>query len=63
MKVASTLVKAFTVYADGREIYRADSYHNSLFRLPLDCTAQRLSIRFDETWGAEEIHLFSCDVS
>ena len=63
MKVASTLVKGFTVYADGREIYKTDSYHNSLFRLPLDCTAEKLSIRFDETWGADEVHLFSCDVT
>lgn len=62
VKVASTLVKRLRVEADGREIYSADELHHSLFRLPLDVTAQRLTLHFDETWGAEDVHLFSCDV-
>lgn len=62
MKVAKTLMKSFTVYLDGKEVYTTDSYHNSLFRLPLSQTASSVEIRFDETWGEDEVHLFSCDV-
>lgn len=62
VKVAATLVKRLRVEADGREIYSADELHHSLFRLPLDVTASRLTLHFDETWGADEVHLFACDV-
>ncbi len=62
VKVAATLVKSLRVEADGREIFAASDLHHSLFRLPLDVTASRLTIHFDETWGAENVHLFSCDV-
>ena len=62
MKVAKTLVKAFTVLIDGKEIYSTDTNHTSLFRLPLDVTASEIEIRFDETWGSETVHIFSCDI-
>jgi hypothetical protein len=62
MKVAKTLVKAFTVLIDGKKIYSTDTNHTSLFRLPLGITASEIEIRFDETWGSETAHIFSCDV-
>ena len=62
VKVAATLVKSLRVEADGREIFAASDLHHSLLRLPLDVTASRLTVHLDETWGAENVHLFSCDV-
>ena len=62
MKVAKTLVKAFSVYADDELIYSTDSYHNSRFTLHVGRELSTLSVRFDETWGEETVHLFSCDV-
>lgn len=62
MKVANTLVKAFSVYADGELIYSTDNYHNSRFTLPIERELSTLSVRFDETWGEETVHLFSCDI-
>ena len=62
MKVAKTLVKAFTVYVDGKEVYSTSTYHNALFRLPLGMQGREIEIRFDETWGSETVHVFSCDV-
>ena len=62
MKVAKTLVRTFTVFVDGREVYSTDKNHNALFRLPLGVTAKEIEIRFDETWGSSTAHIFSCDV-
>lgn len=62
VKVAATLVKSLRVEADGREIFAASDLHHSLLRLPLGVTASRLTLHFDQTWGADEVHLFSCDV-
>ena len=62
MKVAKTLVKAFSVYADDELIYSTNNYHNSRFTLHVGRELSTLSVRFDETWGEETIHLFSCDI-
>lgn len=62
LKVAATLVKRLRVEVDGRQIYADDECHHSLFRLPLDIDASQLTVYFDETWGADSVHLFSCDV-
>mgnify|MGYP001026285019 FL=1 len=63
VKVADTLVKSFTVECDGKIVYSTDNCHNSLVRIPLGLSARRVSIRFDETWGANKVHLFSADIS
>ncbi|MBR2370827.1 MAG: FAD-dependent oxidoreductase [Clostridia bacterium] len=63
IKVASTLVKAFEVIADGKTVYSTDMNHNSLVRINLTgIKAKRITVRFLETNGCEEIHVFSCDV-
>ena len=62
MKVARTLVKSFAVLVDGKEIYSTDKNHNALFRLPIGVEAKEIEVRFDETWGSETAHVFSCDV-
>ncbi len=62
VKVAATLVRSFTVECDGREVYRTDLCHNSLVRIPLNTRARRVTVRFNKTWGADSIHLFSADI-
>ncbi|MBP5270266.1 MAG: FAD-dependent oxidoreductase [Clostridia bacterium] len=62
MKVAKTLVKSFTVEIDGRPFAEFDNFHNSLARIPLGVSGSRLCVRFNSTWGEEQIHIFSCDV-
>ncbi len=62
MKVANTLVRDFEIEADGKPVAVFSDYHNSLFRLPLGISARKLTVRFNKTWGSEEVHLFSCDV-
>ncbi|MCQ2428604.1 MAG: FAD-dependent oxidoreductase [Clostridia bacterium] len=62
MKVASTLCKSFDVFADGELVYSTDKSHNSLCRIPLDVKASKLTVRFNETWGCDEVRLFSADV-
>lgn len=63
MKVAATIVKSFAVYADGVCVYQTDNNYYSLVRVPIDRTVREVTVRFDETWGADEIHLFACDLS
>ena len=62
VKVASTLVKDFTVYADGKEIARVENNFHRLVTLPLNVRATELSIRWNATNGAETVRLFSLDV-
>lgn len=63
VKVAKTLVKSFSVECDGKLVYSTDKCHNSLVRIPLNTAAKNVKIRFDATWGADEVHLFSADIS
>ncbi len=63
MKVADTIVKSFSVYADGACVYQTDNNYHSLVKVPIDRTVRELTVRFDDTWGADEIHLFACDLS
>ena len=60
--VAKTLVRDFAVNADGEEIFRAEDWHRSLFRLPIGRPVSRLEIVFSRTWGDEAVRLYSCDV-
>ena len=61
VKVAATIVKAFSVYADGELVYQTRSNYHSLVKIPLNRPCKCVSIRFEETWGAEEVRLFGCD--
>ena len=62
VKVPATLVKSFRVLLDGKTVYETDNNYYSLFRLPLAATGKTVTVEFLETWGAEEIRLFACDV-
>ena len=63
VKVANTLVKEFTVECDGKAVYHADNCHNSLVRIPINKNARRVSIKFEKTWGADSVHLYSADIN
>ena len=62
MKVAKTLVKSFDIYADGELVYSTDKCHNSRVNIRIEKELKTLSVKFNETWGEEKVHLFSCDV-
>lgn len=62
VKVAATLIKKFDVYADGELIYSADESHLSLVKVNIGRDVKQLKVVFNETWGADEVRLFSCDV-
>ena len=62
MSVAKTLVKAFDVYADGELIYTTDKCHNSRVTVKVEREVKALEVKFNETWGEEKVHVFSCDV-
>lgn len=63
MTVAKTLCRAFTVEADGKTVYTSDCNHNSLVRVPLGFEAEKVSVKFIDTWGEEKVHVFSADLA
>lgn len=62
VRVAKSIVKSFTVIADGKEIARVDGNYLSLVHVPLDVTATKLSIVWNETNGDEKVRLFAADI-
>lgn len=62
VKVANTIVKKFTVEADGKEVYKSVNNYHALITVPLHITVRELKITFHETWGNDEIHIFACDL-
>ena len=63
LKVASSIVKAFEVYADGVLVYQTGCNYHSLVKIPIGKTATRLTVICKETWGKPEVRLFGCDVT
>ena len=62
VRVASTLVKDFIVYADGKEIARVENNFHRLVSIELHTMASNIAIKWISTHGAEDIRLFSVDV-
>jgi hypothetical protein len=62
VKVASTLVKDFIVYVDGKEVARVENNFQRLVSVKLNTTANDISIKWISTHGAKEVRLFSVDV-
>ncbi len=62
-----TLVRSFRLEAeiDGKwkEVARADDNWRRLVRVPLNVTATALRLIPESTWGAEQAHVFSFDVT
>ncbi len=62
VRVASTLVKDFIVYADGKEVARVENNFQRLVSVNLNTTASDISIQWISTHGAKDVRLFSVDV-
>lgn len=61
VKVPETIVKDFQVFADNSLVFENKNNYNSLVHIPLNCTAQKITVKFNDTWGAKDIHIFACD--
>ena len=63
MKVASSIVKEFEVYADGELVYKTDNNYHSLVKIPVNKKAASITVKFLQTWGDKEVKIFACDLS
>ena len=61
MKVANTIVKDFEVYADGELIYSTDNNFYSLVKINIKRGIKNITVKFNDTWGAEKVNIFACD--
>ena len=61
VKVAATLVKDLTVYADGREAARVKDNYLELVKVPLNVEAKEIRIEWNATNGDEKVKLFAAD--
>ena len=61
VRVASTIVRGFAVYADGCEIMREENNYLSLVKIPLHLTAREIRVEWLSTNGAPDVHLFAAD--
>ena len=62
MSMAATIVKEFEVYADDELIYKTDNNYHSLVKIPVGKKVTSLNVKFLNTWGADKIRLFACDL-
>jgi len=61
-RTAKSIVKSFTVYADGKQVYTTDNNFYSLVFVPLNVVAKEIKIVFNETHGDDKIKLFAVDL-
>ena len=61
VKVAATIVKNFEIYGDGEKIYETDNNYYSLVKIPVNGEYKNITVKFNETWGADKINIFACD--
>ena len=62
VRVANTIVRDFTVVADGKEVARVEGNYLSNLRVPVHTTAKNLEIHLLATGGAEKITLYGLDI-
>ncbi len=62
VRVASTLVKEFIVYADGEIVAKIENNFKRLVFVNLNTTAKEISVKWISTHGAKNVRLFSVDV-
>jgi hypothetical protein len=63
VRTAKSIVKSFSVYADGKEIYSTFNNFYSLVFVPLNVVAKEIKIVFNETYGDEQVKLFAVDLT
>lgn len=61
MKVANTIVRDFEVYADDELVYKDSNNYYSLVKVKIDKAVKKISIKFNDTWGAEKVNIYACD--
>ena len=61
MKVANTIVKDFEIYADDKLIYKNDNNYHSLVKVKINKEVSKIVVKFNDTWGSENINIFACD--
>ena len=57
----ATMVRRFSLYADGKLLCEVGDNHQRLVRLPVGQTVQTLTLRPISTWGSMRAHIFSFD--
>ena len=62
VRVASTLVKSFAVYGDGKLLSRVDHNIHRLVTVPVGSRVKELTVCWEATHGAEQVRLFSADL-
>ncbi len=62
VRTAKSIVKSFTVYADGKEVYTTVNNFYSLVFISLNVVAKKIDVVFNETYGDEKIKLFAIDL-
>ncbi len=62
MKVASTIVRSFEVFADGESIFKNENNYHSLVFIPLGRRAKSITVKFHDTHGADTVNIFACDL-
>ena len=61
VKVAKTIVKDIEVYADDKLIYENSNNYYSLLKIDINKDVRNITVRFNDTHGAEKINIYACD--
>lgn len=61
VKVADTIVKDIEVYADGELIYKNENNYYSLLKIDINRDVRNITVKFNDTHGAEKINIYACD--
>ena len=59
--VSDKIIAGFTIFADGKEIYRTDEQHLRCFRLPVNIQACKIRLQIDRTRGTNG-NIFAFDI-
>jgi hypothetical protein len=62
LRMPATLTKCFTVFVDDVLVHEEKENHKTLVSIPINSEVRKITVQFNDTWGADTIHVFSCDV-
>lgn len=57
-----TLVKEFSVFADGKLIFSCGNNYQRMVKLDVDLSVKEIKVEFYGTWGDEKIRVYSIDL-
>jgi len=61
-KLPDTLVKSYSIYADGVLVHKEANNYQRLRKHSLNIEAKEIEIRFNSTWGSQEFRVFAVDL-